>query len=140
MLTGLDRADIADHWDELAELIAKPLKKTETEHLYTPDDVLWKCVETDWQCWASVSNKIDCVFITYITPYPTGYKTFTVYLVGGHRIHTWLEEAWNLFKAYAKHNNCSEIIGMGREGWLRVLPKVEENEFRERLTFSVRID
>lgn len=140
MFTGLLIEDINANWHELCELLKKPLEKTEATQYYTPEHVLWKCIDEKWQCWAAVTDQIDCVFITYVTTYPTGYKTFTIYLVGGSKIDTWLEEAWNTFKSFAKHHHCGELVGMGRKGWIKTLKKVESNELDEKFTFSVRIE
>lgn len=138
--TGFQINDIGMYWDELCELLEKPLKKTDAEKYYTPDDVLWKCIDKKWQCWVAWSeNKIDCVFITYITEYPTKYRSFVIYLVGGSKINDWLVTAWDAFKDYAKENFCGEINGMGRKGWLRKLKEVEENPLEEHMRFSVRL-
>lgn len=138
--TGVMPEDISLYWDDLCRLIEKPLKKTDADKYYTPDDVLWKCVNKDWQCWISWHDKqIDCVFITFIQEYPTGYRSFVIYLVGGERINDWLSQAWSVFKDYAKANGCGEIVGMGREGWLRALKKVETNPIEPLLRFSVRL-
>lgn len=138
--TGLLSNQVPIYWDTLSNLLEKPLKKTGADKYYTADDVLWRCVNKDWQCWiAWHEDKIDCAFVTYITPYPTGFRSFVIYLVGGNKIDEWLSQAWNVFKDYAKANNCEEIVGMGRKGWLRELEKVEDAPLEPMLRFSVRI-
>ena len=139
-LTGLQRDEIPAYWDLLVPLIEKPLKRTGADKYYEPDDVLWKCISKAWQCWIAWSNdRIDCVFITYITEHPTGFRSFVVYLVGGSRIDSWLDNVWPTFKAYAKENGCGEINGLGRKGWLRKLKEVEDAPLEEHLRFSVRL-
>ena len=137
--SGIIPEDIPKYWDELANLLEKPLAKTDSAKYYTPDDILWKCVNQDWQCWIAWSDKIDAVFTTYVSTYPTGYKTFTINFVGGEKMYEWLPTAWNTFKAFADENSCNEIVGLGRRGWLRALTKVEDSKFEEKLTFSVEI-
>jgi hypothetical protein len=139
-LTGLQPDEIPVYWDVLVPLVQKPLDRMGADKYYTADDVLWKCVGERWQCWIAWSNdKIDCCFITYVVEYPTGFRSFVIYLVGGSRIDSWLDLAWNTFKAYAKEKGCGEISGMGRHGWLRELKKVEPDPIEEHLRFSVRI-
>ena len=139
-LTGLKSDEIPAYWDLLVPLFEKPLKRTGADKYYDADDVLWKCVNREWQCWIAWSNdRIDCAFATYIVEHPTGFRSFVVYLVGGSRIDTWLDQVWSTFKAYAKENNCSEINGLGRKGWLRKLKEVEDGPIDEHLRFSVRI-
>ncbi len=138
--TGLDSEDIAQHWDELAVLFEKPLKRTGADRLYEPDDVLWKCANYEWQCWAWIEDEIKCAFATYIESFPTGAANFVVYLVGGKDIEKWLDIAWPIFKMYAKEKGCDRLVGMGREGWLRALQRVEDQPFHKDLVFSVEID
>jgi len=137
--SGVPSENIAQYWDELSELLEKPLAKTNSAKYYTPDDILWKCVQGDWQCWIAWADKIDAVFTTYVSTYPTGHKTFTINFVGGVKMTEWLPTAWNTLKAFAKENGCSEMVGMGRKGWLRSIDKVEDSKFEEKLTFSVEI-
>lgn len=136
---GLPSDEISKYWDELEKLIELPLKRTKSDRHYSPDDVLWKCISKDWQCWVASTTQIDAVFITYINPYPTGLKTFAIYLVGGRNIDEWLLTAWTTFKQFAKHMDCSEIEGFGRKGWLRKLKQIESGEFDQQLSWTVRI-
>ena len=138
--TGLDSEDIACHWDELCKLFEKPLKRTGADRLYEPDDVLWKCANYDWQCWAYIDSTIKCAFATYIEEYPTGAKNFVVYLVGGTDIDEWLNIAWPVFKEYAKAHGCDRLGGMGRKGWLRAIRRIENQPLHEDMMFSVEID
>jgi hypothetical protein len=139
MFTGLQADEISKFWDELVVLLDKPLKKTNARKHYSPEDALYKCMDRDWQCWVAFTTEIDCVFITYIETYPTGHKNLVIYLVGGSKIDSWLQEAWETFKDYANFHQCKQIVGMGRKGWLKMLKKVEDNDFEEHLTFSVEV-
>lgn len=140
VITGLMPDQITHYQDRLRELIEKPLNKTGADTYYSADDVLDRCCSYKWQCWVACSEveKIDCVFITHIDIYPKC-KTFTIHFVGGEKIEKWLAQAWSIFKDYAKANNCKSIVGMGRKGWIKVLNKVEHNEFNERFSFSVEV-
>lgn len=140
MFTGIRSKEVPIYWDSLAKLIEKPLQRTDAGKYYTANDVLWKCVNKEWQCWVALSDTdIDCVFITYVASFPTGYRSFVVYLVGGSQIDKWLLEAWTTLKEYARASKCSEINGMGRKGWLRALKKVESEPIEEHIRFSVEL-
>lgn len=138
--TGIRSQDVGRYADLIAPLISKPLRRTDAGKYYSVQDVLNKCSSADWQCWiAWHEDTVDCVFVTYIAPFPTGFKSFVIYLVGGSNIDQWLAEAWATFKAYAKANGCGEINGLGRHGWTRALKRVESDPITEHLRFSVEI-
>jgi hypothetical protein len=140
IVTGLMPEQIIFYQDQLKELIEKPLKKTGDEY-YLPEHVIQKCITFEWQCWVACSEaeKIDCVFITYITVYPTGHKEFTVFLVGGEKIEQWLKQAWELFKKYAKAHQCKKIVCMGRKGWRRELIKIDSGKLEEQYAFTIEV-
>jgi hypothetical protein len=137
LVFGLMPDQIIDYQDQLKALIEKPLKKFNGK-CYTPEHVIEKCLNFEWQCWVACSEKekIDCVFITFITVYPTGHKIFNIPYVGGSNIGKWFNQGWAVLKSYAKANNCNEIQGGRREGWMRML---SEENFEKRLIFSVEI-
>lgn len=137
--TGIPSHDVWRFRDQLAPLVEKPLKRTDAGRYHTVESVLEKCANADWQCWVAFSDNIDCVFVTYMTDFPTGMRSFVVYLVGGTNIDHWLVEAWGTFKEYAKQNGCGEVVGMGRKGWLRALEKVEGKPLETHIRFSVEI-
>lgn len=141
VFTGLDAKEIARDKERLEELLWLPLRRTEADKHYSPQHVLEKCSSYEWQCWvARCDEDIDCVFVTYISVYPTGLKVFNVYLVGGTNMVEWLATAWRTFKAYARHHGCAEIAGAGRQGWLRELKKVESGKFSTHLSWVVGVD
>ena len=139
MFTGIQSSEIDALADKLVPLIEKPLKRTDAWKYYTPWNVLHKCRNKDWQCWVAMTEKVDCVFITYISEFPTGYRSFVVYLVGGEKINTWLDAAWNTLKEYAKAMGCKEINWFGRKGWTRALESVEKAPIQKHLRFSVEL-
>ncbi|MCP4089615.1 MAG: hypothetical protein GY746_07460 [Gammaproteobacteria bacterium] len=141
VVTGLSSDQIHHYADQLATLLVKPLERTGADKYYAPYDVLAKCVNREWQCWAACSekDKIDCIFITAIIPFPTGYREFSISLVGGSNIDMWLPQAWGLFKDYAKTHQCDAMTGGGRKGWLKVLQSVEAGNFKRKLKFVVEI-
>jgi len=141
VVSGLLPEHIRSYQDQLINLIQKPLERTGADKYYSANDVLDNCIKQEWQCWVACSQAeiIDCVFITHITPHPTGYKEFTIYLVGGRNLGKWLPQAWGLFKRYAKAHGCKGMAGGGRKGWLRALKRVEHNEFEHQLNFTVEI-
>lgn len=135
-ITGMTSDQIEAYWDQLERLVEKPLIRL-NDKCYTADQIIQKCITYEWQCWAAFSDKeIECVFITFISPFPTGHKVFSIPYVGGNNIEHWLCEAWTLFKEFAKANQCNEIKGGGRQGWLKVIP---EQNIRKKLIFSVEI-
>lgn len=138
--TGIRSQDVRQYADLLAPLISKPLKRTDAGKYYSVQDVLDKCASAEWQCWIAWHGlTIDAVFVTYIAPFPTGFRSFVVYLVGGSNIDEWLDVAWVTFKAYAKQSGCGEINGLGRPGWTRALRRVEDKPIEKHLRFSVEI-
>jgi len=138
--TGLPPNEIPKYWDEIEPLIRKPLKRTGGDKFYDTTDVMWKCINTDWQLWIAWNSEgIDAAITTYIEEYPSGYRTFTIYLVGGVYIERWLKTAWSILKAYAKQHKCNEIIGMGREGWPRKLKDVESGEFKPKFIWGIEV-
>lgn len=137
--TGIPSNEIHFYWHDLCSLLRKPLHRTPAGRYYAPEDVLMKCMDKKWQCWVAWGEVIECVFITYLRDYPTGYKEFCIYLVGGQRIDEWLQIAWERFKMYAIENDCDEMVGFGRKGWLRKLKSVEPADFEQHLSFSVKV-
>lgn len=132
--TGLQAQEIQQYWDLLVPLLEKPLKKTGTIRYIHPEHALQKCMLREWQCWiAHNGERIQAAFITYITPHPTGWKTFTIDLAGGEDIDQWLPEVWDTFKEYARANGCDEVVLAGRKGWLRKLDDDLETDMRFRL-------
>ncbi len=141
VISGLSADQIHHYADQLAALLMKPLERTGAAKYYAPYDVLAKCVNRDWQCWAACSekDKIDCVFITYITKYPTGLGELSFYAVGGENMVQWLKGGWELFTDFAKSNDCTSISGLGRDGWGRVLERVAPGQVDTQALYRVEI-
>jgi hypothetical protein len=137
-ITGIVSGDIGLYREILLPLAEKPLKKTGAIKYITPEQVLEKCENREWQCWVAHDGmNVEAAFFTYITPYPTGFKTFTIDLVGGENLERWIEQAWGIFKAYAKEHGCGEIIGAGRKGWIKVIGKMDKIEDKTRFGVEV---
>jgi hypothetical protein len=138
-LTGLSPSEILTYLEDLLRLAEKPLERTGTIKYISPEQVIDKCLQGEWQCWIAHNGiEIEAAFFTYITVHASGYKSFVVDLVGGNNIDRWLVSAWGLFKDFARANDCQEINGGGRKGWIRKLGIMDKVQHEMR--FIVEID
>jgi hypothetical protein len=133
----LSDTDIVDNFQLLLPLVKKPLERMGAEKGVTPSHVLQRCLTLEWQCWATTN--FSCIFITQIVIQPTGYRTLNIYLIGGAGLGDWLESAWDVFKNFGRHTNCSEIVGRGRKGWVKALQKIEPKKLDIQYRISVEI-
>ena len=134
---GIGAEEIPTLAGQLIPLIEKPLQKMDAAKYFTAEHVIEKCLSRDWQCWVAGQGRIDAIFITYIDMYPTGYKTLTIFLIGGEKMPQWFDMGWDILKRFGQAHGCKEIIGLGRKGWIRALK--DKGEINERLNFAVKI-
>ncbi len=122
MIEGIRSGMIPYYWDQLEPLIKRPLKRMGADKYYSLEDIRERLETAQWQCWAATSRPevIDAAFVTFIEVYPTGYKEFCIYLVGGRGLSEWMDEAFKVANEYARHMGCSSVKGIGRVGWKRV--------------------
>jgi hypothetical protein len=119
--SGVPAEYIEGIWNQIEPLILKPLERLEVLHKVTPVHVKERLLVSDYQCWiaASEPDKIDACFITYIDVFPTGYKEFVIFLVGGKNLVGWSQIAGKTLMQFAKYHDCKTLRGLGRKGWMR---------------------
>ncbi len=139
-IAGVTEDLLVQIWPSVAPLLDRPLKRMKLDRKYATHHIYEKLCSNDLQLWVAFDKQqIECVFVTRICVYPTGWKTFDIWLVGGEKISHWFESAWDLFKEYAKHHKCDSIKGGGRVAWPKVLSKIEDREFEMNNSFEMII-
>lgn len=121
-LHGLSPKEVQQYWQYIEPLLSKPFTRMEIIKDYDTDYVYDQLMENRMQCWISHENeKLTAVFITQINIFPKR-KVLSIPYVGAVNgtIDTWID-AIEVFKDFAKANDCGAVRGWGRKGWERVL-------------------
>lgn len=118
---------VAFYWNQIAPLIEKVLKRNKSDRYYDLDFFKKMLNQDQWQCFAYVPEpeKIQCIFITEIITYPSGYRSLFPHTIGGEGISEWKASFWQTMKEYAVQMGCDEIVGAGRNGWAKSLRRIE---------------
>ncbi len=69
----------------------------------------------------SEGSEIVAVNILETCTYETGHKVLFIPITGGDRLHEWLADFLDIAHAIARDYQCSELRGMARPGWIKVL-------------------
>lgn len=130
-ISGVLPENLADYAHEIMPLLDRVITSQNLSRYYSAEDILAQCATEKMQCWVAGQDCISAVFITHIAAHPSGYKSLDIPLICGDGMRHWVKPLWKLLKAFAKANGCSEINGHGREGWARVVGRIEKTNFSE---------
>jgi len=126
---GIHHSDVDLVWKDIKPLVQKALDKNNGNDYYTTDDVKKFIKNRSFQLWIAVNNdEIEAAFITQIVIYPRC-KELSIFLVSGKNIDSWLNEAWTQLKDYGASMKCNYMSGIGRIGWMKVMPERTVNKF-----------
>lgn len=106
-----------EDWAKAKEHIVRALEHCKGTH--TIDDVALLCGAGHFRIWVGD----DCAMLTEFNFFPR-MKVLNVFAAGGSL--KGLLKLENDLIGYAKENGCSRITELGRKGWSKVLPGVEE--------------
>jgi len=118
MLKGVLSHDVESIWDIVSPILERALAKSAGD--YNIQDVFGELLSRDQQLWVWVEDgKIEACCTTKIVNYPRS-RICTMPLIAGTKMKNWLSSEETMV-AWAKENNCTQIEGYARDGWLRVL-------------------
>lgn len=84
------------------------------------------------QLWYCQDQNGECVILTSIVTYPET-KILELNYAGGERIEGFFLEAYESLKAFGREQDCNQIRGFGRRGWLKLIP----DNYRETVQWDV---
>lgn len=67
-------------------------------------------------------KKIYGSIVTVITNYPSK-KFLTILMVGGSKMHLWMNPLAEVMEKWARDNECNGVEGYGRIGWKKLLKR-----------------
>lgn len=73
------------------------------------------------QLWYCHDEEGEAIILTRIEWYPET-KILEVNYVSGENIEGLFLESYNELKRFANNNNCKQLRGFGRKGWLKLIP------------------
>lgn len=107
-------------WPDLEPMIAKALRRTEIDKLFSPFDILFDIAQNKRHLWICHEGKtIHAAIVTQINVYPRGIKDLNVFLIGGSKMDLWFATAEQKLEAWARKAGCKLMSGGGRTGWVR---------------------
>lgn len=118
---------VAQHWDEIREVIGTALPPTGLNEGMSMNNVLETILSGGAVCWtgAGADNVIQGFLITTIsTDYCTGIKSLHLYALAGNFTGDVYEEAWGIFIKYAKEKGCRRISGMSKDPMMLMRAKM----------------
>lgn len=96
--------------------------------LHTADDLLGDIMRGHrslWAIWEMQSTKamaMKAVFIVHYSTWPKG-RALEVTGLGGEDMAAWFPQLNDTLTLLARNTGCSFIVGVGRHGWKKFLPK-----------------
>ena len=118
MFTGISKHHIPQIWDVVAPMLQKAINKSQKD--YSVDDIFNFLMSDDMQLWAWLEDKkIIACCISQIVNYPQR-KVCQLPYIAGSGLRRFLEAEEIIIK-WAKMNDCTQLEGCARDGWLRIM-------------------
>ena len=121
MIEGIPSDKIDENFHLFKDLIEKAITNRRFTQLHDLKSIKEALLSKEMQLWYCHDDEGECVIITSIINYPLT-KRLEVNYVGGDRIEGFFLESYNALKQFAKGNNCKQLTGFGRKGWLKLIP------------------
>jgi hypothetical protein len=119
ILRSVQPADIDAIWPQAWPLLAPAVALAGGR--YNEPTLRHRAETMNAQLWVAIERGAPvAACLTWVTPYPTGFRECNIAFVGGAGDGHWLH--WmGAVKAWAESIGCDQIVCIGRDGWERVL-------------------
>lgn len=119
MVEGVPSRDVPLIWGRCAELLEPALARF--EHPISLSDLYWSlrgCQRQLWIAWSYDSDEIVAAVVTELVRYGESPSLVCrVPWIGGRQMASWVAEALDLLKRWARSHGCRFMEGSGRRGW-----------------------
>jgi hypothetical protein len=112
-------------WPQVEPHIAHALDR-DAFGRFLPHDVLSSLAKGDaklWISWNDEERAAEAAMVTEILQFPRC-RECHVTIIGGRNKQAWLEPFFETLETYARAQGCTQMSGMGRKGWERVMARL----------------
>lgn len=112
--------EVPERWGHVAPFLRKALAR---QTAWSEESIYTELMNERMHLWETEG----AAFVTQIQTYPLE-RLCVIVMCGGSGMKGWTQEAVETMTHYARGYGCNAITVVGRKGWSRVWPALEEKE------------